>query len=164
LEAVQQGSRQVDWILGVIPITLDPEEAYLHAMVPGSWVKKYGYATALAMSQKAYSKFIDETIGEAKRIYDSATDRSGVMHALYIFGMALHPIMDAESPAHGPWQIYDLSGSVTYDSAMLYVHGKIEERRPNAGEMCTMQNGIRDQLHRVVPGNIYRLWTTPRAP
>ena len=170
LKAVQYGSAHVDMWQGAIPITLIPSEAYKHSMVPGPWVKKYGLTEATERAKTAAENFTFEKFSEARASFTLAERgliffgdyRTKVREALFLFGMGIHPLMDGQSPAHKPWQVYSLSGKVALDVALLYIHKRIESRQPTTTEMHIMRDMIRSQFRCVVSPEFYDMATTPR--
>ncbi|HEX8720127.1 MAG TPA: RHS repeat-associated core domain-containing protein [Pyrinomonadaceae bacterium] len=161
--AVQRGSRDVDLFMGVIPTTLEPAEAYKHAMVPGPWVNLYGAERATKMAQEAATKFIEDQIADAqkhvKEYREETQSRDYAMskwyEAHFSFGRAIHTIMDGHSPAHGPWGVYFFTGSPT-DILFAEIHGRSESGPPTAAQMAAMVADIRSQYHRIVREEQYQ--------
>ena len=91
-------------------------------MILGPWVEEYGLEKATQMAQEAAAQFTRYWLSEAQKTYnapsstgDPKVQRYEIQKALFQFGMAIHTIMDAESPAHKPWQVYSLTGNVGYE-------------------------------------------------
>jgi len=150
------GSREVDWGDSISPTgepfnTLKVDQAFLHAMVPGNWVKKDGLAAATQAAINAAARFTTDEL-ELARIYMAASNQSVNMaqytenrkKALFHFGMAMHPIMDAVSPTH-MWMVYNLStgplGPIT-NTWDMHQHMKGEDRDPTNDEMRIMKQQI----------------------
>jgi hypothetical protein len=72
--------------------------------------------------------------------------------------MAIHPLMDAVSPAHRNWQVYSLTGIVPYDVYAAIVHKEIESREPTAAEMALMRQAIQISFKQVVSEFQYDRW------
>jgi hypothetical protein len=119
-------------------------------MVPQSWVHKYGYPKALEMAKKAQADFVNFELTYAQNAYAKGDVAAALIH----FGMAIHPLMDAYSPAH-KWAVYGLSVDVSYDVAMAYVHYSIESRKPTAAEMASMRAEIQEKFACVVDQRFY---------
>jgi hypothetical protein len=159
----------VDALDGIIPITLDPQQAYKHAMVPGPWVDEYGLEKATQMAQAAAAEFTKSMLAKAQESFANAAKQKdpdvryiNISVGLKIFGMAIHPIMDAQSPAHKGWQVYRLTGDVGLDVALAYVHYRTESRQPTRAEMKVMRGQILSLLSCVVSQGQYDSWTKPR--
>jgi len=122
------------------------------------WVDEMGYQKALIKAKNKQAEFINGLLSRAQEEFD----RGETYNALFHFGMAMHPIMDAYSPAHR-WQVYGLSGQIGYDIAMAYVHYEIENRAPTSSETAGMRGEIRDRLRCVVSQKFYDVATSKSA-
>jgi RHS repeat-associated protein len=143
----QDGSRDID--LGLLHFTLNPAEAYLHAMVPEQWIKKYGPQAAMQMAIDKAAEFTRRQLAEAQRLMKRANmsgfkDESAAFRrqAFREFGAAMHPIMDALSPTH-QFQAYGVPLNPIRFLRELGAHSAGEARGPNASEMSIMRDQIR---------------------
>jgi RHS repeat-associated protein len=166
LAAVQNGSREVD--VGVGYLTILPEQAYLHAMVPSSWVDKFGLEKATQMAKDAAAKFTEDKLAEARKFMAKAArspfkdEAAGLRKiAFAAFGMAMHPIMDAQSPMH-KWQVYYLTGMPGVDVGFAVMHARGESRNPTSGEMSIMRDQIRMYFCSTFSTAEYQKAITPR--
>ena len=158
LGMAQSGSRDVDWSGDAyIPETINPYEAYKHGMVPGPWVEKYGLEKATTMAKAAAAEFTASNLSKARKLFASNKGWDN-LQGLYYYGMAMHPIMDAQSPAH-QWQVYSLTGIVGLDLYQAKIHNDIESRLPNRAEMKVMMAQMHGALKSVVSGSQYQKLT-----
>jgi RHS repeat-associated protein len=82
---IQQGSRFADSFA-----FQDPSYAYMHAMSDGSTQQ----SATEAQAQSA--KFVADQLAAANQVYNAG----GTGQGMFLLGLALHPGMDATSPAH----------------------------------------------------------------
>ena len=148
LSAMQEGSRRVDW--DVLPNTLDPRVAYQHGMIPGPWVEDFlaqGYSPSVAVEkaeQKARSYMIawrDALLKLCKQEFAAGDIRTSMIH----FGMAMHPMMDIQSPAH-QWKVYSLHYLAGVDVVLNIKHMSDESGPPTDAQMAIMVRTLRYYL------------------
>ena len=77
------------------------------------------------------------------------------MLAFHYFGMAMHTVMDIQSPAH-QWAVYRLTGVLETDVAAALLHNQIESRLPNRHEMRAMTTQMDAAMKYVFSDATYR--------
>jgi hypothetical protein len=150
----QQGSRKVDW--DVLPQTLDPRLAWQHGMVPGSWVEELGLTEATEKARSYMIAWRDKLLNESMNDFAKGHIRDSLLK----FGMAMHPMMDIESPAHA-WKVYSLNPIAGVEVVSQLSHAWKESGQPTKAQMNVMTNTLRYYFGRTVSREFYQSAVSP---
>jgi RHS repeat-associated protein len=179
IRQIQKGSESVDANLDkpirlILENTLVESMAPRHAMTPGFMVRKLGSVSAAQeWSRQQATHYINEKMGEAKKIYSNSQNKDHVPNAaLEVFGQGVHTIMDGASPAHREFQVYDLApykelfvinpvGAIVAYKDSMDVHGTIEARPPTEEEMNQMVDDMRMQYLNTFGREMYEQAVSP---
>lgn len=178
LRAMQAGSRQVDALEGVVPVTLLERNAPEHAMTPYYKVREFeakgmphneAVKEAQAWARKEARKFVDaqgekakELLRQSEQAPDPLRKRDLREAALYEFGKGAHTLMDNTSPAHRDFQVYKVptkvvptrNGPTEVADAGKFIkeglaHVAEEAREPTRGEVEVTNKALRDYYSNV---------------
>ena len=182
---IQSGSGSVDRTVlncDCTPKTLLEANAPQHAMTPGSAVRKDGLKKAQDDARKAAESFVESNLENAKSAFKKAGDEKFNSKmgdaALFAFGRAAHTLMDAQSPTHKGFQVFDgiVNTSKDINAVMPSVpnipflgiatgvavwvaegldHKKNEAREPTQEEMDTMVKELQGKFRQTFGDEAY---------
>jgi|GEM_PF-3996899 len=166
MDEMKAGSKSIDVDERTgFPITLVPENAWQHGMVPGPWVTrlvKEGYtpdqavAIATERAKKKMMAWRDDLLNQSMNDFA----KGNIKASMKKFGKAMHPIMDAESPEQS-WKVYSLHIIPHVELVRQVLHWRRESGPPTDAQMSRMVSAIRHHFGMTVSRDFYSQAISP---